>query len=345
MQNLRAAGCPPDLLRLLVRAQAADPSAGTSGRLQRERLSKPYWKYSEFPKEALEAANAEFKAQRALLKELLGPEEMYEQSVENTLRQNRIELGGVPEDKRAHVRALLRDYDELTNEIIQQAIAPGGPGRVILLPEETERLAYLQEQKWKDLQALLTTSEFEDYAVRSSGTANFLRSQLSGFNPSEAEFRSFYRLLASSTTVFPPDPFGTTSNFAQLYGQLNQLQSQFMAQLSPERAADYKLATDPQTSSLARLVTQLELPLSAARTIATTQTTTQQRAAEIRRDSSLTPETRTAQLASLAADARGRISSILGGDSRVALYEQRGGGNWLNTLTRPSPTVRPALPR
>ncbi|HRE04864.1 MAG TPA: hypothetical protein PKX00_04595 [Opitutaceae bacterium] len=345
VQNLRAAGCPPDLLRLLVRAQAADPSAGTSGRLQRERLSKPYWKYSEFPKEALEAANAEFKAQRALLKELLGPEEMYEQSVENTLRQNRIELGGVPEDKRAHVRALLRDYDELTNEIIQQAIAPGGPGRVILLPEETERLAYLQEQKWKDLQALLTTSEFEDYAVRSSGTANFLRSQLSGFNPSEEEFRSLYRLLASSTTVFPPDPFGTPSNFAQLYGQLNQLQSQFMAQLSPERAADYKLATDPQTSSLARLVTQLELPLSAARTIATTQSTTQQRAAEIRRDSSLTPEARAAQLASLAADARGRISSILGGDSRVALYEQRGGGNWLNTLTRPSPTVRPALPR
>ncbi len=178
VQNLRAAGCPPDLLRLLVRAQAADPSAGTSGQLQRERLSKPYWKYSEFTKEALETANAEYKAQRALLKELLGPEEMYEQSVENTLRQHRGELGGVPEEKRSHVRALLRDYDELTNEIFQQAIAPGGPGRVILLPEESERLAYLQEQKWKDLQALLTTSEFEDYAVRSSGTANFLRSQV-----------------------------------------------------------------------------------------------------------------------------------------------------------------------
>ena len=151
--------------------------------------------------------------------------------------------------------------------------------------------------------------------------------------------------LASSTTVLPPDQFGTSSSFAQLYGQLSQLQSQFMARLSPERAADYKLATDPQTSTLARLVTQLELPLSAARTIATTQTTTQQRAAEIRGDASLTPEARTAQLASLAADARGQISSILGSDSRVALYEQRGGGNWLNALTRPPPTVRPAPPR
>ncbi|MFO1451588.1 MAG: hypothetical protein U1F61_25730 [Opitutaceae bacterium] len=346
VKNLRAAGCPPDLLRLLVRAQAADPSAGASARVQREYFSKPFWKNSEYTKETLEPLNAESKLQRALLKELLGPDEMNEQSVERTLRQQRGELGGVPDEKQPQVRELLRDYDELTNEIYQYATAPGSGGRVILLPEEIERLAYLQEQKWKDLQALLTSSELEEYALRSSGTANFLRSQLSGFNPSEEEFRSLYRLLASSTNVpLPPDQFGVSSNYAQLYSQINQLQSQFMAQLSPERAAEYKLASDPQTTSLARLVTQLELPLSVARTIATTQTTTQQRAAEIRSDASLTPEARTAQLASLAAETRSQIASFLGGESRVALYEQRGGGSWLNALTRPPPTVRSAPPR
>ncbi|MBL9207591.1 MAG: hypothetical protein JNN01_21090, partial [Opitutaceae bacterium] len=349
VKALRDSGCPPDLLRHLVLAAVAAQTRNVGDALARKQLTGPYWKVQKFDRGEIAQFAAQQKTQRALVRDLLAPDDPFETSMETRLQAQRNELAGISPVKLPQVQALLDDYQELLNDIYLEAGGSFSGGRLILLPDDKKRLAYLQEQKWKDLQGILSPSELHEYALRTSTLATQMKLQITGFNATEEEYRALYGLVASSSKLQPwHGQGGTDFDYSQFSKEFNQAQAIFLSQLSPERAADFKFATDPTTSAAARFVAQLDLPLSSARNLVASQTSSTQRAVEIRRNPTLSPEARTAELEALAVDTRRQVASILGGESRVSLYERQGGG-WLNYLTStpppPASASSPAPPR
>jgi len=124
---------------------------------------------------------------------------------------------------------------------------------------------------------------------------------------------------------------------------LDQAKNQIVAQLGPDRAADFMQASNPAYSQLNRLVARLDLPLSAATQVATVQQETQQEVAAVRADPNVKGAARRAEVAALATDATNKISTALGGARGLDAYKQYG-GQWLVNLT-PPPRPTPAAPK
>jgi hypothetical protein len=216
----------------------------------------------------------------------------------------------------------------------------------MMLPEDNEKLALLEKEKNADMSKLLTPQELEEYNLRSSTSASMLRSNLTTFNPTEAEFRALYKLQSALDDQYP-QPMGMTTaeQRAPREAAEKQLQPQIQALLGPDRYADYQLATDPKYSSINRLVARLELPASTSVDVVNVQETAQKQAMALRQDRTLSPDQRNAQLAALAQQAQTQLTATLGPSGFEAYKEY--GGYWLQNLqARPMPTIttRPAIP-
>src|SRR6185295_6844623 len=134
------------------------------------------------------------------------------------------------------------------------------------LPDEVAKLAEQEKQMHADLAKLLTPAELEQYDLRASDTANYVRRQLSSFGASEAEYRAVYAIYR---------PF--VEQYGNNYGNLTPAQEEarqstekglhtlIAAALGPGRYEDFQQATNPQYQQLNALVARLQLPLAAAR--------------------------------------------------------------------------------
>jgi hypothetical protein len=202
-----------------------------------------------------------------------------------------------------------------------------------MLPEDREKLVLLEKEQRADLASVLTPEELENYELRSSSTANTIRSQLSIFKPTEAEFRSLFEATRAAEAQYGALTNGPTSS-DQGEKIRNSVLASMQSQMSPERYAELTQATDPKYQMANRLVARLDLPAKAAVDVVAIQQDAMQRLSTIRRDTSLSSEQRSDQLAALAQDATGKLTATLTPRGLEA-YKQYG-GNWLQSLTPPS---------
>ena len=187
---------------------------------------------------------------------------------------------------------------------------------------------------------LLTPEELENYDLRSSNTANTLRSQLGTFKPTEEEFRAIFRATRAAE-----DQYGSLTTAGGSYDQLKQIQTAALenakAVLPPDRFADLKQSIDPAYQQINRLVARLELPTSAATDVVAVQQDVQKRIGTLRSDKSLSADQRTTQLTALAQEASTKVSTALGGTRGLEAYKQYG-GQWLLNIVPKPPTPAPA---
>ena len=259
-----------------------------------------------------------------LIAELLGQTQQYDE----TRIAQRNQYGDLPQEKLDRLQAITSDYGNLQSKIYVDANG-------VMLPEDREKLALLEKEMRADVAQILTPQELEEYDLRSSRTANQLRSQLTILNPTEQEYRALVKLQLDFDRR-QSAASGTPSVSSLASGQ--QLQAQIQAALGPERYAAYQQATDPGSQQLNRLVLRLDLPISAAQQVTNVQKDVQQRATTLVQQADLAPDQRSAQLAALAAEATKKISSALGGQRGFDAYKQYGGA-WLQSLGS-----RPATP-
>ena len=73
------------------------------------------------------------------------------------------------------------------------------------MPWAGEELALLDREKLKDITALLSPTELENYQMRGSPVGQTLQRQLDGFEPSEQEYRDIYRLRAAAEMPVQPE--------------------------------------------------------------------------------------------------------------------------------------------
>ncbi len=194
LDRLRAAGCPEDKVRWIVRADADEW-------LLQQRVAHavqtdfPWWKAEPITSggETFADKFQQFRARRdSLIAQLLGApptdEEETAKEVPIVVNLSGPVLGALPRDKYNAVQEICaRSLDR------HQGYFNNRQNEGVFLNQGD--LARLREQTRADLSQLLTPEELEEFLLRYSHNANRLRSELAGLEPTPEEFRAIFRAV------------------------------------------------------------------------------------------------------------------------------------------------------
>jgi hypothetical protein len=324
--QLRAQGYPPGILRAILQAQLRERFDDRFKPLLVAAAKQPYWRGgfgdSIDPQISI-ARRALLREMGENLRQLLGDEWMLTEGTPAELRRR---YGNLSVDKIREVARINADYGDLRAQLSLES-------RGLFLPEDHEKIAYLEKERRADLARLLTPDELLNYDLHASSTAYALRYRLSAFEASEEEFRKLYALNRSLDARFGL-PEAQTPEQRRLRAEAEKsLAPQIEAALGPERYAEYKRTTEPAWIEAQHVVTRMGLPSAAIGQLASIQQDLVQRAESLRTDRKLPPDQRNTQLALLEREAVTRLTPVLG--ERLDDYRENGGG-WLRRL-KPSP--------
>ncbi len=333
--RLRAEGFSPQLQRTILRALLMERSMGRHQEFANLVNAAPWWRGNIFGGSQSDAkVNAARRQlnrdEREAIEAILGPNKnRNEFDRANIARQ----FGEIDPAKADEAGRILSDYSELIQEARESQHG-------IVLPQDAEKMAFLEREKRADLAKLLSPEEMLAYDLRNSPTANQLRYKLTAFEPTEEEFTAIFKLNQTLD-----DKFGTTQSMTPEQRRLRSeaetaLQPSIQAMLTPERWAEYQLKTDQAYISANQIVTRYQLPATASAEVVTVQKDIEKRNTALQTDRSLTPEDRAAQRANLATEANLRLTNILGSEALTAY--RSAGGYWMQNLIPPPP--QPAQP-
>jgi hypothetical protein len=329
--RLRAEGFPPNRLYALAYARLRERHAAELQKFQPS-ADFAYWRrtggwfaqnndLSPEQRAGLRALNREMADE---LRQLLGPDA---DPATTYQRANRERLyGDLPVEKADQLAAISRDYSELTAMVRDRT-------QGVTLPEDRAQLAAMEAEKRADLAQLLSPEELFEYDLRSSPSANSVRSRLRHFEPTEEEYRALTALqIAFDQTYGGANPSGADQ--ARRREAAAELTAQVKALLPPERFAEYETKTDPAYSSLANMVSSINPSADIAAAVGV-QRDLAQRYNALRQNRDLAPDVRNAQLDALSAEANTRMAAALGPD---AFKVFKGNGSTINSLlNRPAP--------
>ncbi|MFT3831640.1 MAG: hypothetical protein QM691_18245 [Opitutaceae bacterium] len=333
-QRLRTAGVPDHTARLLV----GDLLRGQY--LERQRRLIGSTAPDDFWKTAAVAADRDRQAElRALarehhdlLAELFGPDEHAAAELE---RERRL-YGPLPPEKLERVDRLHADYGEMAEDVRTGA---GG----MLLPADRETLALLEQERRKDVAAILTAEELELYDLQTSATARSLRTRLAAFAPSEMEFRALFALQREFDERFGASGPLDENRQRERAQAATELDTRIHAALGDARYEEFRRTQDAGFRLAARIAERFGLPARRAGEVYALARSTHTRLATLRDDKALTPESARSSLVELARETGGRLTALLGAEG-AELYRQASCGAWLRALERAVQELELAAP-
>jgi hypothetical protein len=233
-------------------------------------------------------------------------------------------LAFLPAAKRDALRNILSDYDELLTKFGTQ----GGPQ----LASDKEKLKLLNAERNRDIAALLSPAELADYEMRTSATANTLRTRYGDGIASEEEFKKIYALQKAYDEKFPQDNFNgrMTPEMMNTRGEATlRLQADLRAAVGEEAYAALKRASDNDLRQVDALAARLNLPPDTTDRVAVARDSYAAESQRIMSDPSVPFQQRREQLQALAARAKTDLTSTLGAEAADA-YAQR--SQWMSML-------------
>lgn len=330
--NLRAAGYSEVEIRALLSFQLNQKVTARRRELVGLTPETPYWRgtlgisgASLLTNPQAQAELREMNKQNAkLIDSLLGPAS----TPTNVNLTERLQFADLPTDKVDQLKLINSDYGDLINAVQLGAIGA-------YFPEDRAKLKLLNEEKDKDIRAVLSPEEYDNYQLRSSNTANSMRNNLQLFQPSEDEFRKIFALQSAFDQQFNTSLGGIDIELMRQRSQAQtDLTAQIKAVLSPDRVADYEKSTDSSYRQAVALVTRLDLPQDNATQLWALQKDTQQRLASLRSDRTLSVDARNQALTALQQDVTSRATGVLGGPRGFDAYKQNG-GQWVQNIVPP----------
>jgi len=324
--RMREAGVPSSVVRWVVRGRLQDRFAERQKEIYARMQDDRYWiNRRSFDPTVLAEGRALAEEQSTLLKELLGEDDPSQTIVSAIQRR---QYGDLPADKIKQLQRIAGDYDELRMQIQQSS-------QGLSLPENREKLAFIDKEQRADLERLLSPKELEEYELRSSAISHMVRSRLGNFEVSEAEYRLLFNAAKASTGGNSGLTGMGSGSFNASGFSSDSLLETAKTFLSAERLAEFELATNPLYAVANRLVAHLNLPPATTREIVTVQQDAMKQFGEIRGNAALTAAQRSEQLAALSQQASQKLSGVLGAKG-LELYKDNG-GQWMRVLTS-SPT-------
>lgn len=328
--RLRAAGFPPSTIRAIVSAQVTDQLRSKFLDMTANLETKPFWttdrsSFGNNDPKTLAAFREMSRESARLLKEALGPD--FPTTDDDASEYQRRRFGNLPKDKIDQLQRITDDYDDLRNQTNAAA-------RGLMLPEDREKLALLEKEKRADLAKVLSPDELEDYLMRTSNTTAQLRSALTAFNASDAEFRSIYQVRAAFDEKYGfqnmsgsiSADFMKDRNAAQL-----QASEQLKAVLGADRYAEYARVSDREYQAITRIAQQANLPPAAAVQTYNLRDNASKESNRIFADTALTTEQKLAAFQTLAQTTRTQITATLGADAGATYLKVAG---WLTNIER-----------
>lgn len=236
-EDLRAAGFPPDAIRSLI-YQSVRGSRTTT-----EALAKlPFWHQGYQSKAGRELREQWFRDVTAIEETVLGKRQPHE--IDPLQRAAR--YGNLPDDKVAALAKVEQDYGEI---YWQQRRGADGVDALETF-EGRARIRLLEEEKERDLAAMLTPEEFEDYERRGSRAAQPVIAGVSEIEVTPEEYMALYQLqrsyLASIPRTESPEEMA-----AYLHGMVAPPE-QVRTVLKDDRFYSYMEKTDPVYAQVAR---------------------------------------------------------------------------------------------
>lgn len=323
--RLRAAGFPSDVLRSIVAAQLHEQFIARRDALLGARPVPSFWKNAGHDPQTLAMLNELNREEQKTLRAILGADADVADADALSGRNHDF----LPPEKARALQDVIRQHEEKRAELFSSGVVSSVDQGRILAHENALRDA---------IAGVLTPAELTEYDLRTSRTANRLRSELNAFNPTEEEFRKLFHLRQPFDEIYNPpniDPVAMTAILRQRTEAQTQLTAQIKAALSPERAAEYEMTTDSSYRQTSQLVSRLELPPETTRTVFAIQKEMQQMLQPIQMNRSLSLEERNQRLAALAAETQARITNVLGSRGFEA-YRQYG-GSWMQALQPRTP--------
>ncbi len=283
--RLRAAGYPPALQRAILGALITARFADRHKALADLIAAHAWWRgnlYGSADGAKITKMRQQIaRDEKAMREQLLGPDPA---SSELVHAQQVRQFGDLPVDKMSELSRINSDYGEMLSEVRTDA-------QGILLPEDREKLAYLEQEKRADIVKLLSPDELLAYDMRSSPTAQQLKYQLSAFKPTEAEYSAIFPIAQAFNAQYNngDNETMTAAQRQQRNAAMASVVPDIQAVLTPERATEFKEKTEPAYIQTDALVTRLQLPDTTTAEVVAVQRTMPRAPPAIRSDQTSRP--------------------------------------------------------
>jgi hypothetical protein len=329
--NLRAIGCPEATVRDIIITDVMRLFAARRGQFYHNGRPFRYWETDEKRKlnqtqlQDREAKLAQIdKELPTVLRELLGinyERELNKYFVDADEDDRR--LAFLSGDQRAGVLALRDQFEGRRELVLSQA--PDGQ----LSPGQIEQLRQIDREQEAALAASMTPDEKYQFDLTSSPTADRMRRELIGFNPTEAEFREiFSREQALDAAYAYDDTNDDTVRAAKEADELT-LRQDIEAALGPDRAAQFEQAQNPDFQSLALLAARFDLPPGVSQTVLQMRQLAEDARRQLLSDQAIPADRRAAALNAIQAEAERAARETLG-DQAYTEYSRN--ATWIRNL-------------
>jgi hypothetical protein len=336
IENLRNFGCPEETIRDIIITDVAKLYGRRRAELRAQLQPYRFWETAD-PRTGVPGTGPEFqhasreldKEQRQLIRDLLGVDLRTEMAKYwNDEQYPEPDYSFLSADKQENVRALATKFDDLEQEIYARS---GG----LLLDADQEQLKAIERQRKAELAAVLTPQELEEYELRHSSTAQTMRTQLAGFQPTEEEFRKIFRLERTFDESF--DQAFDTRNDAAMTARVqseqaaqNALNDEIRKTLGPQRFAEYQRAQDTDYRAILQLTDRFQAPPDVAAKVYNMKQAAEQYKRQVESIPTLTEEQRAQMIAALARETERSVVATMG--DQVFRAYQNTGADWLNAL-------------
>jgi hypothetical protein len=332
--NLRAIGCPEETIRDIILADVNKLYEEKKKQARGGPRRFEFWKATNHPMAAIMGDPETMQQMRALEEEKAGV--LRALGIEpDPLQQMMAVAGGnpmdimfdfLPDGKRTEVIKLMTDFQTRMLERSQE----GGLDHVDMVTTQRETEQAIRQ--------VLTPEEFLEYQLRFSMTANTMRSQLAGFDPSEEEFLTLFHLREAFDQEHSPfaHETATEEEHRQRQEAHAALEQQVREVLSPERFADYQRAQDHQYQQLRRVVQRAELPVAVANEVYDMRRVAENHANAVRQNTNLSHDQRSAALLTIRRETELSMQRTLGDD----VWQQYNRPNnlwWLRNIAEEGP--------
>jgi hypothetical protein len=344
VNNLRQFGAPEETIRDIILTDVAKLYSRRRAALLEQVRPPNFWETGtawENGPSRDPAVRAQLRAleeeQRDLIRQLLGVDYKVELAKlaggdDETFRK----YGFLPPGKREQMVALQEKYDALEADIYART-------KGFMLEEEQEQLRDLQKQREDEMAQTLTPDEMEEYQLRESPTAQSLRFQLTGFTPTEEEFRKIFRLQKVfdeqfSTGLDAADDAQIEARSRAQADAQEALNEEIRKTVGDKRFTDYQRAQDNDYKSLVQLTERYAMPQEMANRVFDMKAEAERQKLAIESNPGLTDDQRQAALNAVAQETERSVSQALG--DKVFRSYRRVAGQWINGLmTLPEPAV------
>lgn len=331
IENLRSVGCPEETIRDIIIADVNKLYEQKKKAVRGEPKPFEYWKGGN-PMLAMMGGGEKAGELRALDEEklevlrALGIEPDFRTQVSSMVNPLSNMFSFLPEAKQSRVLKIMTDMQQ------DMAAAFEDGGR-----PDMQVVAKAQTAMENAIKAILTPDEFLDYQLRMSNTANMMRSQIAGFDPSQDEFLAVFKLRQQFDQEYNPMLRGneTDEERRQREGAQTQLDERIKAALGEDRYADYQRAQDYAYQQIQQAVKRADLGVDSANQIYDMKNTAAEEANRLRADASLTQEQRNTAMQAIRAETESSVRKVLG-DEGWERYKNQ--AYWLNNIAPPLPS-------